>query len=251
MVLSWTEYNSPYCPLKPTKQPTICGLLFFAVFSNPVRSLRLFKLEKLIMKAYKVILIALVLSSLVLTSCGEDTLTSTVDPDFSSSKATPSSLHASSGYGVLSSIDIQLEAALTVEKHGCPNSDREEVTRNTDDRPIECLDYYVATGTARGLTQEFGNIKAELTIKYSPSSDEITGLIALVLESTDETLTLQFRGSLSGSNNEGDMFRFRALSNHSFMDRYFSGFFSIQDLDQLLKSYGQKNIPISIKGVLE
>ncbi len=203
------------------------------------------------MKIRKVILAAMVLSSLVFTSCEKDSLTKTIDIDSNAAETTYATINESSSYGVLSSIDLQLEAALTVKKYGCPSSELEETTKNTDYRPIDCPDSYVASGYAHGLSQEFGHIKAELTIKYESSSDAVTGLIVLQFESTDEILTVEFRGPLSGSNNAGDMFRFHALSSHNFLDRYFSGFFAIHHLDQLLKSQGQKNIPITLKGVLE
>ncbi len=202
------------------------------------------------MKTQILSLFVLALSALLLTSCEKDSMTKLIDAEYAQPADTNSPKTEPGNVSDLSSLTIDLEATLSVKKYACPIVDRKKSVRAGEDRPIDCPDRYVAYGIAYGSSEEFGQVKAEVTIEYDASSDEITGTIRHQLESTDEVLNIEFRGLLSNSENAG-MSRFHALSSHSFLDKYFTGFVSIQNLDELLKSKGLKNVPVIVSGVFE
>ena len=202
------------------------------------------------MKTHRLSIALFLFASFAFTSCQKDGLTKLIDAEHSSINDTNKPSNISASNIIISTLNAQLKASLSVNTYNCPGNDRQNNTRGDDGRPEDCLSQYVAKGYAYGLSEEFGNVKSDVTIKYDPSSDMITGEITLQVELSQESLTLIFNGLLSDIN-AGDVSKFRALSSHSFHEKYFTGFVSIHDLEKLLRSKGLKNLPLSISGVFD
>jgi hypothetical protein len=202
------------------------------------------------MKTHFLSIATILLASVLMTSCQKDGLTKLIDAEHSSQfdANKPGTMPGSDT--IISTLNAQLEASLTVKSYDCVPSRRQHDAKDHGGKPEECLNQYVAKGFAYGLSEEFGYVKSDVTIKYEPTTDVITGNITLQMEHSQESLTLLFNGLLSESET-GNISKFRALSSDSFHQKYFTGFVSIQDLEKLLKSKGLKNLPMSVYGVFD
>jgi len=203
------------------------------------------------MKTHRIIIVALTFSTFIFTSCQKDSFTKV--NDFQNGDEISeyiNELPSTSSGSTVHNLSMDMEGQFSVDQPNCMEDSRQVVSYSQAIPVEDCDNMFKVTGEAYGLSGMFGHFKASVEFEYNDVSGDVNGSVLIHKVSTDEYLTIKFRGSDSDLGVQSSS-SFRALSIDTYNDKYFTGTVEINNLGSLLYESSFDKTTVQITGLFE